>query len=210
MFRRRRPPVLAELPAGAGESVRPGALSRAELAPLDALLKAMGDARVLFATGVEAKSALALGLATVAAAEGRRTALVECDLVLPSLAPRLGLAPTPGLCEYLRQEAEAPQILQPLVLTGPASGRAEAPLACVVAGEQVEDGLPLLDSEGFRHAVAKLRSAYDLLVLDGPPLDEVPSLLAVAARADRTLACGPRSDLPRKLKVPVDGLVLQV
>ncbi len=208
MFRR-RPPILAELPAGAGESVRPGALSRAELAPLDGLLKAMGDARVLLATGVEAKSALALGLATVAAAEGRRTALVECDLALPSLAPRVGLAPTPGLREYLSQEAEAPQVLQPLVLAGPASGRAVAPLTCVVAGGQVEDGLPLLDSEGFRHAVAKLRSAYDLLVLDGPSLDEVPSLLAVSACADRTLACGPSSGLPRKPKAPVDGLVIQ-
>jgi Mrp family chromosome partitioning ATPase len=210
MFRRRRPPILAELPAGVGESARPGALSRAELEPLDSLLKALGDTRVVLATGVEAKSALALGLATAAAAEGRRTALIECDLVLPSLAASLGLDPVPGLREYLRLEAEASQVLQPLTLAGPASGRAVSPLACVVGGGEVEDGLALLDSEGFRHAVAKLRNAYDLLVFDGPPLDEVPSLLAVAARSDTTLACGPRSDLPRRPKVPVDGLVIQV
>ena len=42
----------------------------------------------------------------------------------PRLADALGLAPAPGLHEYLRWEAEAPEILQPLVLAGPGLGGA--------------------------------------------------------------------------------------
>ena len=65
---------------------------------------------------------------------GRRTVLVECDLARPRLAADLGLAPGPGLHEYLRWEAEAAEILQPLVLAGPAAAGAGEPLVCIAAG----------------------------------------------------------------------------
>jgi len=162
----------------------------------------------VLATGEEAKSSLALGLATAAAVEGRRAALVECDLASPTLAARLGLAAAPGLHEYLREEAEAPQILQSLVLAGPASGHAAAPLVCVTAGTPSPDGPALLASQGFQHAIAKLRSAYDLLVLDGPPLED-PALPAAAAQADGTLVCASRSEIPGKFPVPVMGFALR-
>jgi tyrosine-protein kinase Etk/Wzc len=184
-------------------------MTRSELNAFEIALRAVGDSRVVLATGMGSKSALALGLATVAAVKGSRTALVECDLPRPSLAARLGLAPTPGLSEYLREEAEAGRILQPLVPAGPASGGATAPLTCVVAGEPGSDGPALLASEAFDHAIAKLRSAYDLVVLDGPPLRDELALLAVVTQADKTLACGSASVIPRKPVVRVDGLVVQ-
>lgn len=205
--RRRRPPVLAELPAPSGEPRRPGALGGAELETFGRLLGALGGARAVLATGGEGKSRLAIGLATAAATEGRRAALVECDLAAPSLAARLGLEPAPGLHEYLRLEAEAPQILQPLVLAGPGSAAAAAPLACVVAGRPAPDAAPLLASPHFAHAIAKLRAAYDLVVLDGPSLVD-PSLPTVAAQSDAALACvvSPRSW--KRLPIAVRGLVI--
>jgi Mrp family chromosome partitioning ATPase len=206
--RRRRPPVLAELPAGAAEPVRPGRLGRAELEVFGGLLPAAGSARTLLTTGEEAKSALAVGLATAAAAEGRRVALVECDLAAPVLASRLGLDPAPGLHEYLRLEAEAAAIVQALVLAGPASAGAVAPLACVVAGTPAAEGAEPLASEWLAHAIAKLRSAYELVVLDGPRLLDLSSLLSVAPYADVTLSCGDRKGLARKPPVEVDGVVV--
>jgi hypothetical protein len=208
MFRH-RPPVLAELPAGAGESVRTGSLSRAELDACEAVLSAVGDSRTVLVTGT-AKSKLAIGLATVAAARNRRTALVECDLAAPALAPRLGLAPVPGLHEYLRHEAEAGEILQALVLAGPASAGATAPLTCVAAGTPAASASDLLASAEFGHAITKLRGAYDFVVLDAPPLSDGPSLLAVAVWIDKALACGAKSEIPRRPKVRLDGLVVQV
>lgn len=241
--RRRRPPVLAELPAPSGEPRRPGALGGAGLETFGRLLGAVDDARAVLVTGggrpgdapavaarpdasqsdsgVDAQAApasgiatlaagkltLAIGLATAAATEGRRVALVECDLAAPSLAARLGLEPAPGLHEYLRLEAEAPQILQPLVLAGPGSAAAAAPLTCIVAGRPVPDAAALLASPHFAHAIARLRSAYDLVVLDGPSLVD-PSLPTVAAQSDAALACvvSPRSW--KRLPIAVRGLVI--
>jgi Mrp family chromosome partitioning ATPase len=134
--------------------------------------------------------AVATGLAAAAAAAGTRTALLECDLVEPLLAAALGLSPAPGLQEYLRVEAEAPALLQPLVLAGPGTGRAAEPLVCIVAGEAGEAGPASIGSEHFGNAVAKLRSGYELVVLLGPPLGDVSGALAtIANQADSTVAC---------------------
>ena len=102
----------------------------------------------------------------------------------------MGLEPEPGLGEYLRREAEAPQILQPLVLAGPASAKATDPLVCIVAGQRALDGAALLETGDFRHAMAKLRGGYELVVLHGPPLgDGSGALDAVAVEADLMIAC---------------------
>lgn len=212
MFRRRgQPPVLAEIPASPDGSARPGSLGRAGMEAFAGLARSVaGSSSALLASG-GASSTVALGLATAAAAEGRRVALIECDFATPVLATTLGLAPGPGLHEYLLGEAEAPQILQSLVLAGPASARATAPLVCVVAGRSSASTAALLGGEGFGHAIEKLRHAYDLLVIDGPPLKgDEDALRAVASRVDATLACGERGEIPKRLPVPVAGLVVQV
>jgi Mrp family chromosome partitioning ATPase len=206
--RRRSPQVLAEIPAPQGAATRPGALGRAKLDAYSVLATALAASRAVLATG-PAKSDAALGLAAAATAAGRRVALLECDLAAPSLASLLGLSPAPGLHEYLRGEAEAPLILQPLVLAGPASGRAVEPLACIVAGAPEPSPVALLDSQLCDHAIAKLRRAYDLLVIDGPPLGEDrDSLRALHEHVDTTLVCGERSEIPKRLPVPATGLVL--
>ncbi len=77
-----------------------------------------------------------------------------------------------------------------------------------MAGKPTADSATLLASEDFRHAAAKLRSAYELVVVDGPPLESGDgSLAAVAAEADATLACVGDSKVPRRLPVRVTGLI---
>jgi Mrp family chromosome partitioning ATPase len=207
---RRKPPVLAAISAAAppGEA-RAGRLRRADYEAFVSLLNALPGSRAVLLTGAEeGKSAAAVGLATVATAAGRRTALLECDLSTPRLAGDLGLAAAPGLHEYLRREASAPQILQSLILAGPASGGAVAPLTCVVAGAPTPDGPALLASEGFSHAISKLLNAYDLVVVDGPPLSgDEGALAAVVKHVDATLACVDGAKPPRKPPVPLTGLV---
>jgi Mrp family chromosome partitioning ATPase len=210
MFRRRaRSPVLAEISERRGGKARQGSLTRSELETFDHLLNAVGGSRAVLATGDVAESSVALGLGAAAVVEGRRAALVECDLSRPTLAARLGLATAPGLHEYLVGKAEAPQILQPMVLAGPASGRAAEPLVCVVAGTPTADGPTLLASPAFQHAIGKLRNAYDLLVLDGPSLGEPHSLTAVAELVDATLACVGHAVPSKRLPVAVKGFVIQ-
>lgn len=206
MFGRGRPPVLARVPIDRVEDGRPGTLDGRGLDALLGLWSEVGEGVVLV-TGREQRSDLAVGMAAAAAAAGRRTVLVECDLASPSLAARLGLDPTPGFGEYLAHEAEAPEILQAAILTGPGSTLSAAPLVCIVAGNATRLGPVLLASESFAHAIAKARAAYDVVVLDGPALDDQNSLRAAAAEADSVLASCPRSQVPRALRRLVDGLV---
>jgi hypothetical protein len=205
--RRAKYPVLATVPAPRNENPRLGALGRAELDACSQLASALAGSRAVLATG-PARSAVALGLAAAATAEGRRVALVECDLASPGLAGFLGLSPTPGLHEYLRGEAEAPEILQALVLAGPASGRATEPLTCIVAGEPEPEPAALFDSDRCIHATGKLRRAYDLLVIDGPPTGPGSGpLRALADQVDATIVCGEGRAISKRLPIPVTGLV---
>src|SRR5437868_10349891 len=53
----------------------------------------------------EGRTTIALGLAQTFASDlDVPSLLVEADLERPALAPRLGIAPGPGLCEVLRGE----------------------------------------------------------------------------------------------------------
>jgi receptor protein-tyrosine kinase len=182
-------PVLAEIagPDPSGRAV--WALRREDLERLERPCDALVSQRaVLVSGGDEEAGALAVALAGAAAARGRRTVLVECDLARPRLALELGLTPTPGLHEYLRWEASAPEILQPLALAGPAADGAEEPLVCIAAGRQAPDPGTLLGLQSFRHMAAKLRHAYELVVIWGPPLAAGPAALGpLAAEADGLL-----------------------
>jgi polysaccharide biosynthesis transport protein len=206
--RRNKQPVLAEVQSSDRASRRPGALGRAELQAYSELATKLAKTGSAFMTG-SAKGQVTLGLAAAATAEGRRVALLECDLAAPALAERLGLESTPGLHEYLLDEADAGEILQPLVLAGPASGQATEPLACIVAGEPEPKPVALLDSERCDHAIERLKRAYDLLLIDGPPLSEDgDALRALTEHTAVTIACGERRGLPKRMPVPVTGLVL--
>ena len=106
-----------------------------------------------------------------------------------ALPPTSGSPRRPGLHEYLRGRRSAPEILQSLVLAGSASaGAASRWSASSPAGRAAEAGDPARPAE-LPPRGAKLRGAYDLVVLAGPALDDGEgSLPALAAQADALLA----------------------
>lgn len=185
---RRKLPVLAEISGPAPGESRAWSLRRADFKALAEILGELEGRRFVLVVGPEAPVA-APALAGAAAGSGLRTALLECDLAHPRLAADFGLAPTPGLHEYLRWEVTAPQILQPLVLAGPASAAATEPLVCIAAGRPAADPGTLVGLESFRHATAKLRSAYELTIaIAPPPATAGAALEAVATEADVIIA----------------------
>lgn len=191
--RRGRLPVLAEIGGPDPGRSRVWSLRREDFARLAEPLRRVASLRTVMIGGGEGEiGPLAVALAGAAVASGRRTILVECDFGRPRLAAELGLAEAPGLHEYLRWEATAPELLQPLAVGGPAAGGAVGPLVCVAAGRRAEDPRTLLGLPSFGHVNEKLRGAYDLVVLWAPPLDGDPVTLAtVAAHAEATLAAIP-------------------
>lgn len=206
---RRRPPVLAEISGGPPEGAGPGALRRADMEAYGALLERLDGARtVLLVPEAGQPGSAALGLATTAAAAGRRTVLIECDLARPRLAEALGLATAPGVGEYLRGEAEARELLKPVVLAGPGAGGATEPLLCVVAGRPVDGAASLLDSDRLRRALAEIAAAYELAVIAGPPLEGDPSPAILRPHVDSAIACVARANRRRKPPLPVTGLLV--
>lgn len=201
--------VLAEIPARTAAELRTGTLRRCDLEALRGLLEKLSGARVVLITGdAPGPRAAAVGLATTAVADGARTALVEGDLSRPGLADELGLANAPGLHEYLRGTAEVDEILKPVVLAGPGSAEATEPLVCVAAGRPAADAWALLALERFRQALEGLRAAYELVVIDGPPLGDEYALREVFALADATLVCVPRGER-REPPIPATGVIVQ-
>jgi Mrp family chromosome partitioning ATPase len=202
--------VLAEIPARASSDLRAGTLRRADLEAYGSLLEELRPARSILLTGKSpGRREAAAGLAAAAAATGTRTALLECELAEPGLAEALGLAGAPGLHEYLRGTADAGAILKPVALAGPGSAGASEPLVCVVAGRPADDAAALLGSERFRHAVAGLGGAYELLVIDGPPPGREAELLAAMTVAEVTLVWSERGVPPPSLPAPAAGLVVE-
>jgi Mrp family chromosome partitioning ATPase len=202
--------VLAEIPPRFCADDPPGRLRRGELDELGRVLEQLGGTRSLLVTGSgPGRRGLALGLATAAVASGRKTALLECDLAEPTLADRLGLSNAPGLTEYLAGTAEMGSLLKPVVLAGPASAGAGEPLVCVVAGRPSAEGPRLFATDGFATALAGLVRAYELVVLDGPPVDDWPSLTMLQPRMEATIACLRPGEAESRLSIAVQGVVIE-
>jgi Mrp family chromosome partitioning ATPase len=216
--RRSALPVLAEI-SGPGEE-GPWSLRRGDFASLEGLLPRFAQPRTVLVAGEgEAPVVAAIAVATAAAASGRRTILVDCDLTRPRLSAQLGLRAEPGLHEYLRWEAEPAEVLQPVALAGPAAAGAGEPLVCLCGGRPSSKAETLLGLQSFSHVVAKLHAAYELVLLIAPPVEsEAAACLAAAQRAAVAVAALPASAAEgregrgiraaaRRLPIPVLGTV---
>lgn len=189
---RSRLPVLAEI-SGPADGTRGWSLRREDFAALEKVLLRLEGNQVVIVSGEgEAASVAAIGLGSAAAAAGRLTIVVECDLTEPRLAAQLGLSAAPGLHEYLRWEAEPQDVLQPVVLAGPAAASAQDPLVCICAGRPAAKAETLLGLQSFAHMVEKLRGAYELvLVIGASAVNDPGPCLAAARQADASLAALP-------------------
>ncbi|MHB8656593.1 MAG: tyrosine-protein kinase domain-containing protein [Solirubrobacteraceae bacterium] len=149
------------------------------------------------AMAAEGKSTVAACLALANAAAGKRTLLVECDLRRPVLAARFGLAPTPGLTDYLTGNASPQEIMQSVRATAePSSNGDGSPpaepglsLICIAAGTSTPRPAELLTSERFQQFISDVSQVYDTVILDSPPLLSVADSLELIPRVSTVLLC---------------------
>ena len=126
----------------------------------------------------EGKTTTALDLARSLAGTGEQVLLVEADLRRPGLGASLGLEGGPGLSEVLAGRAEVADALRPGGLDG---------LQVLPAGSVPPNPSELLGSPPMADLVDTLRTRFDTVLLDAPPVLPVTDSVVVAAVTDGVL-----------------------
>jgi Mrp family chromosome partitioning ATPase/LPS O-antigen subunit length determinant protein (WzzB/FepE family) len=145
----------------------------------------------------EGKTTLSLGLALSAAASGLTTLLIEADVHRPVHAARLGLAPGPGLADYMRGGVSPGEVLQIYRFVDPALQHANgaAPngnasqLTCITAGNVSSFQAASLGTERFAKMIAEVAQVYDFVVIDSAPLLAVAETSEMVAFVDSVVMC---------------------
>ena len=126
----------------------------------------------------EGKSTVSLNLATVLAQQGVRVLLVDADLRRPVLHERMGVQAQVGLSEALSSDDIDPQ---PLPVES-------IPNLYVLCGGPVPPfPAELLGSHRMRTLLTQWRSAYDFIVMDGPPTLPVTDAIVLEQLCDAVL-----------------------
>lgn len=116
---------------------------------------------VTSAQTMEGRTTVASQLAASLARAGRRTLLVDGDLRRPALHALFDAPLEDGLCEVLRAEVEVNDVIRPTHAEG---------LWLLTAGYCDVDAIHALATEQLQPAFEKLRTEYDFIVIDGPPV----------------------------------------
>jgi Mrp family chromosome partitioning ATPase len=150
------------------------ALWKSIAAPLPA-----GRAQVLLFTGAfpaAGTTTALLNLAVTAVREGKlRVVAMDADWRSPALADRLGLPLGPGLQEVLGGTVPLKRALQETGLPN---------LVALTAGAAGNNATAPLAGEGMRSVLRHLRSRFDLVLVDAPPWDGRPEVIALGSFAD--------------------------
>jgi capsular exopolysaccharide synthesis family protein len=126
----------------------------------------------------EGKSITSANLALAVAAADARVLVVEADLRKPTLADVFGVERAVGLTDVLAGRLELDDVVQPWGDSG---------VTVLPSGPLPPNPAELLGSAAMGALLDKARSAYDLVVIDTPPLLPVTDPAVLAARVDGAL-----------------------
>jgi len=130
---------------------------------------------VTSAVAAEGKTVGSLNLATALAEAGSRVLLLEADLRHPRCHRTLRVDANRGLASLLAGQAELESVIHSL----------DAPrISFIPAGAVPANPAELVSSVRMREALASLRSRYDFVIIDTPPVLPVTDAVVLAREAD--------------------------
>lgn len=133
---------------------------------------------VTSSTPGEGKSTTAANLASTMARSGQRTLLIDADMRRPMIANYLGIEGGIGLSDILVSATDIAHATQ----TWGDSG-----LEVIPAGHKTPNPSELLGSSDMASLINALRTDYDVLILDSPPVLPVADATILATMADDVL-----------------------
>lgn len=134
---------------------------------------------VTSANSAEGKSTVAAHLAVAFARSGASVLVIDADMHNPTQHELFGIMNKNGLADELSHIGNAEVIMEQ------ASG--EGLLSIIPAGVSASSPAELLRSIEAQEFIQKLAYAYDLVIIDSPPLRPVADTLPIARIADATL-----------------------
>lgn len=132
----------------------------------------------------EGKSFISANLATTFAQAGKKILLIDADMRYGRQHEIFNVANEKGLSNLLADHASAKHLDYTQSTKTPN-------LSIITRGIVPPNPSELLDSNDVDTLLAKVRSKYDYILLDGTPVDELSDSLIVAKKAERViLVCG--------------------
>jgi capsular exopolysaccharide synthesis family protein len=140
----------------------------------------------------DGKTTVARHLASAAARMGGRVLLLEADLRRPTLAQQLDVSTGPGLADVLIGAVMMNEAIQSVALDQPAGeGSNGRMLDVLVAGAALPPNPgELIESHAMEVLLEGVRSAYDLVVIDTPPLTAVSDAFPLLGKVDGVIIVG--------------------
>jgi capsular exopolysaccharide synthesis family protein len=126
----------------------------------------------------EGKTSVVASLGRVAAKSGQRVMVIDCDLRRPQIHAALGLPNDSGLATYLKDGAP----LEEVVKVDERSGA-----HVITSGPAVDDPQVLFRLPAMERLLSYLRSQYDVVLIDVPPVLPVSDPRLLATLTDLTV-----------------------
>lgn len=124
------------------------------------------------------KSFISVNLAAVLAQSGKRVLIIDADMRKGYLQTQFGLKWDEGLSDYLSGRLNLAQVTKPSTVEG---------LSVITRGQIPPNPSELLMHANFSRLVAEVSSAYDLVIIDTPPILAVTDPAIVSAHTGTTL-----------------------
>ena len=137
----------------------------------------------------ESKTTTAINLAITMADAGSRVALVDADLRRPSIAEYMGLEGEVGLTTVLIGQADLQDAIQPW---------GNGSLHVLPSGQVPPNPSELLGSRSMANLLEQLTSAYDIVLIDTPPLLPVTDAAILAKITGGALVVAAADNLHRQ------------
>lgn len=144
------------------------------------------------ATPQEGKTITSLNLGlSLAELRNRKTIVIEADLRLPTFNKLLHLGDSKGMIGYLRGKAEFGEVVQKLEGTA---------LHVITAGSRASnDAVQLLSNNRMAKLLEVLRTKYDHVIIDTPPVIELADAGILGGLSDEVMLIARISRTPKPL-----------
>jgi len=163
--------------------------------------ESMNAMAVVSAGAGEGKSTTVFNLASIFAQSGNRVVLVDSDLRRPTLHKILHVTNSIGLTNYLLKQNKLEEVIQTTRVPT---------LDFLASGKLPSSSLGILSSSQMRELIRDLKSRYDYVFFDSPPIMGVSDASILASAVDMTLQVIQYRRYPQPMNIRAKQLIEKV